>query len=610
MNFREKLPPILAVVLAATILSPAALARAQEPAGAGADGQRYMFIDEVRPGMKGYGLTVFSATTIEKFEVEIISVIYRYAPQSDLILARVAGGPLEKTGVIAGMSGSPVYIDDRIIGALAYSWPFPKEPIAGITPIGEMLQILDFGQHAAAGAGVAREESNPVGWADEASFSIALPAAFPESVTMRPIMTPMAFSGFTREAIEFSRPRLEGWGIVPMVGGSFSEHLTTADIRFEEGAAVGVQIVRGDLNATAIGTLTVKAGEQVLAFGHPFMLSGPVNFPMTTAYIHTVIPSLVVSTKLGSALKPVGALTQDRRAGVAGVIGGLPDMVPFTLLVRNVGEDTNKTFNFEIARSRRLLPPMAGMALGSALVYAGSETGEFAANVSYEIDVEGFPTIRNDDFVSGLRGFPFLSSLGLVRDLTTLLNNQFAEVSIRSVSMSVEVREAVESARITGLRIRKDILKPGEDIELTVIMKPYMKDYLEKRFVLTIPQHFTEGQAFVQVSAAPQTATFENTRAPSRLHATNIGKLVKLVDEDYPGNRLDIRLLVPDPGVVVNGEEMPALPSSVLSVISHTMGKEPIGPSRASVALERSFPLDFEIEGIVIIPIMIDRRAR
>ena len=394
------------------------------------------------------------------------------------------------------------------------------------------------------------------------------------------------------------------------MGGSFSERLTKTDARFEEGAAVGVQLVRGDMNATAIDTLTVKDDEQVLAFGHPFMLSGSVNFPMTTAYIHTVIPSLLVSSKLGSSLKPVGAMTQDRRSGIAGVIGGSPEMVPFTLRVRKIGEDADNTFDFEIVRSRRLLPPMAGMALSSALVYAGSQTGEFTATVSYEIDLEEFPTIRNDAFISGMRGFPALSSLGPVRDLTTLLNNQFAEVSIRSVSMKVDVQEAVESAQITGVRVSKDILKPGDDIEFTVIMKPYMKDYIEKRFVLSIPQHFVEGQAFVQISAAPQTATFEKARAPSRLQATSIEKLVKLVDEDYPGNRLDIRLLITDPGVVVNGQEMPAPPSSVLSVISHTMGTEPMGPTRATVALEKRFPLDFEIAGIVIIPITIDRRAR
>ena len=601
---------MLAVVLAAALVSSAAHAGAEGVAAVAADERRYMFIDEVRPGMKGYGLTVFSETTIERFDAEIVSVVYGYAPQSDLILVRVAGGPLEKTGVIAGMSGSPIYIDDRIIGALAYSWPFPKEALAGITPIGEMLEIFDFGEHGEKGANAARKEGATVGWAREASLSDALPTAFSDSAAMKPIMTPMAFSGFSKEAIEFLRPQLESWGIVPVLGGSFSERLTTTDAPFTEGAAVGVQIVRGDMNATAIGTLTVKDGERVLAFGHPFMLSGPVSFPMTTAYIHTVIPSLVVSSKLGSALKPVGVLTQDRRPGVAGVIGGSPEMVPLTLRVRRRGEDTDRTFNFEIAQSPRLLPPMAGTALSSALAYAGSQTGEFTATVSYEIELEGFPTIRNHNFVSGMRGFPTLSSLGLVKDLTALMNNQFAEGLVRSVSMNVEVQEAVESANITGVRISKDVLKPGEEFELRVIMKPYMKDSIDRRYVLSIPQHFAQGQAFVQVSGAPQTAAFEQTRAPSRLQATSMEKLVKLVDEDYPGNRLDIRLLVTDPGVVVNGQEMPALHSSVLSVISNTMGKEPMGPARASVVLEKQFSLDFEVEGIVIIPITIDRRAR
>jgi hypothetical protein len=172
------------------------------------------------------------------------------------------------------------------------------------------------------------------------------------------------------------------------------------------------------------------------------------------------------------------------------------------------------------------------------------------------------------------------------------------------------VREAVESARITGVRIRKDVLRPGEDIELKVIMKPYMRDPIDKRFVLEIPEHFPEGKAFVYVSAAPQTAAFEGMRAPHRFRPSSVEKLVELIDEDYPGNRLDIRVIVSDPGMVVNGQEMPALPSSVFSVISKSIGREPIGITRASVMLEEQFFLDFAIGGAIVIPIEIDRKAR
>ncbi|UCD58610.1 MAG: hypothetical protein JSV16_05750, partial [Candidatus Hydrogenedentota bacterium] len=447
------------------------------------------------------------------------------------------------------------------------------------------------------------------GWAHGASFSVALPATVSESAVMRPILTPLVFSGFSREAIEFFRPQLEGWGIIPVVGGSFSEHLTETDAPFEEGAAVGVQLLRGDMSAAAIGTLTLKEDGKVLALGHPFMLSGAVDFPMTTAYIHTVIPSLIVSSKMGSPLKPVGTLTQDRTTGVAGILGGSSEMVPLTLRIQRKGEDSATTANFEIVRSRQLLPPLAGMALGDSFRQAGSQSGEFTAKVHYEIELDGFPTICNDDFLSGLRGFPSLASLGLFRDLNSLLSNQFAELSIRGVSMNVELQEAVESAHITGVRIRKDTLRPGEEIELKITMKPYMKDYIERQFALRIPEHFPEGKAFVHISAAAQTAAFEAIRAPFRFQPTSIEKLVKLVDEDYPRNRVDIRLLVADPGIVVNGQEMPALPSSVFSVISRTVGREPIGITKASVLLEKQIHLDFEVNGAILIPITIDRRA-
>lgn len=612
MKRKDRLSPLAAIVLVTTLLFACAFARAEaaETEPASPNSQKYMFIDEVKPGMKGYGLTVFSGTKIERFDAEVVSVLYGTDPRSNLILVRISGGPIDKANVIAGMSGSPIYMDDRIIGALAYSWVFSKEPIAGITPIDEMLRIFEFEQGSASSATVGREETDSTGWAHAANVSVALPATMSESAVMKPVMTPMVFSGFSREAVEYFRPQLEGWGIIPVVGGSFSERLTETDAPFEEGAAVGVQLVRGDMSASAIGTLTVKEDGKLLAFGHPFMLAGPVDFPITTAYVHTVLPNLAVSTKVGTSLKSVGAMTQDRRTGIAGVLGGSSKMVPLTLRVKGAGQDQVQTYDFEIVRSRQMLPSMAGMALGGSFSQAAGSRGEFTAKIHYEIQLDGFPTISNDDFISGLSGFPTLASLGLFRDLSRLLSNQFEELSIQSISMDVEVQEAVESAQITGIRIHKDTLRPGEETELKIIMKPYMKDYMEKRFTLQVPEHFPEGQAYVQISAASQTAVFERMRSPFRFQPNSIEKLVELVDEDYPGNRMDIRLLVADPGIVIDGEEMPALPSSVFSVISQTMGREPMGITRASVLLERHIFMDFELDGSIIIPITIDRRAR
>ncbi len=572
------------------------------------DMSKYMLIGEVKPGMKGYGLTVFSGAQIEKFDVEVVSVLYGIDPESDLILARVAGGPLEKAGVIAGMSGSPIYVEGRIIGALAYSWPFSKEPIAGITPIGEMLRILEYGTEKGGWSSGPAPASS--GWANTGSFAVKLPAAVSESAVMRPIMTPVVFSGFSREATELLRPQLEGWGIVPVAGGSFSESLGDIDAPFEEGAAVGVQLIRGDMSASAIGTLTVREGDKVLAFGHPFMLSGAVDMPMTTAYVHTVLPSLLISTKVGTALKSVGSLRQDRGAGIAGVLGESSDMVPLMLRVQRKGSAEAHDYEFEIVRNRQLFAPLTAMALGSSFTQAASAGGEFTAKVHYEIEVDGFPTIRNDDFVSGLSGFPSFASLGVFRDLTALLNNQFEELSIKSVSMQVEVQEAIESAELTALRLRNDKVRPGDTLDLRVIMKPYKKDPIEKRLSLRVPEHFPEGVAYLHVSAAPQTAMIEMMRSPFHFQPTSADKLIKLVDEDYPGNQLDIRLMVTDPGIVIDGEEMSALPSSVFSVIAQTKGKEPMGITRASVLLEEHVPLDFEVSGSTIIPITIDRKAR
>jgi hypothetical protein len=486
---------------------------------------------------------------------------------------------------------------------------FSKEPIAGITPIEEMLRIFDFEKPDEKNAHN-RDGTAPAAWAQEASLSVTVPSVLSESVVMRPVMTPVMFSGFSSEAIELLRPKLEGWGMIPVVGGSFSEHLSVGEASLQEGAAVGIQLVRGDMDSAAIGTVTLKDGDRILAFGHPFMLSGSVDFPMTTAYINAILPSIVVSSKLGTPLEAVGALTQDRRAGVAGMLGDPVEMVPFGLSVRGPAGNEATTLHFEIARNRMMFASLAGMALNSALSRAGSARGEFTAKVHYEIELDGLPAIRNDDFISGLRGFPSLASLGLYRDLDALLENEFAEISINSITMDIEVDEVAESARVIGARIQKDVFRPGEDIELQVIMKPYINESFEKRFLVTIPDHFPEGRAFLYASAAPRTAMLERMRAPHRFRPASIESLIELIDEDYPGNRFDIRLLVSDPGIVVKGQEMAALPSSVISVLSQTMRREQMGITRASVLMEQHYFMDFEVEGAMVIPIEIERMMR
>jgi hypothetical protein len=611
-----KLPALLILVMAGILALPAISSAKATPETAESVANqpaqsRYMFIDEVKPGMKGYGLTVFSGTKIERFDVEIISVVYDMAPQSDLIIARVSGGPMAVSGVIAGMSGSPIYIDGRMIGALAYSWPFSKEAIAGITPIGEMLDILKYNQKDESQKTITRTPNSEKGWADAAKFSVPLPSKATEYAVMKPIMTPMVFSGFSQAALEFFRPQLQSYGIIPMVGGgggSFAEHLSDMDVPFEEGSAIGVQLIRGDLSASAIGTVTLKDGDKILAFGHPFMLSGPVDFPMTTAYVHTVLPSLSVSSKMSTALKSVGTLVQDRSAGVSGILGGDASMVPVTLRVHVQGEPTEE-YHFEVAKNRQLLPPLIGTALGGSFTRTYSNYGKFAAAVHYDIDIDGHSPVSNDDFISGLGGLPSLASLGLFRDLTSLTNNQFEELSIKSVNIDVNIKEAVETAQITGVRIWKNTLEPGETVDLKIIMQPYMKENVEQALAFKVPESFPEGKAFLQISAASQTAAFERMRSPNKFQPTNIDQLIDMVNESYPGNRIDVRLLVTDPGVVINGEEMAALPSSIFSVISQSMGKEPIGITRSSVLTEQHVTVGYETSGFVTVPITISRKA-
>ena len=248
-------------------------------------------VDSVRAGMTGYGLTVFHGTTIDSFPVTILGVLKGNRPSADLILARGSGDFLERTGIIAGMSGSPVYIGGRLIGAISYTWAFTKDPVAGITPIGEMLGSLRSWPEEKLGSSDARYGALDLPPGDTS----------PLPGEAHPIATPLAFSGFTPEALRYLDPWLKDHGFVSAPGGGAPGGGSCDSL--VPGAAVGVELVRGDMSATAIGTVTYRDGSRVLAFGHPFYALGRVKLPMTAATIHTIFASQQISTKVGSATR-------------------------------------------------------------------------------------------------------------------------------------------------------------------------------------------------------------------------------------------------------------------------------------------------------------------
>ncbi|MFO0945971.1 MAG: SpoIVB peptidase S55 domain-containing protein [Planctomycetota bacterium] len=329
----------------------------------------YWNVDDVKPGMTGYGITVLKGTQTERFLVEVIGVLKSYSPGRDMILVRVAGLGLEKTGVMSGMSGSPVYVNEKLLGAIAFTWPFGKEPIGGITPFSQMIEyskqvtskeqwISDHREYLLDRPYLVAADHES---GTQASISIPASSSIPQAWggQMVRLQTPLATSSMSTAAMEELTRVLGPMGMVPVQGGAASEHILAEHMnaKIEPGGAMAVGLVTGDVSMSAIGTVTAVTGDRVHGFGHPFFGSGICEFPLQTAYIHTVIPRQTVSSKMGSAISTVGKVDADVSTCVAGWLGKSADMVPLTVHVQSNISSLDKVFKCQVVRDRLLLPP-------------------------------------------------------------------------------------------------------------------------------------------------------------------------------------------------------------------------------------------------------------
>ncbi len=334
--------------------------------------------------MKGVGRTVMVGTKLEEFQAEVLGVMRDVSPGRDMILCRLSGCNLEHAGIIQGMSGSPIYIDGKLLGAVAFAWEFAKDPIAGVTPFCQMVEYVrsndrrlaaearDIGsdRQGAPGQPVlwTRSRLDPTMPGAEASL-LPMPVAGGGLAGMRPIASPLATTGFSPRALAFLDERFAPLGMAPMAGGGVFEEILEREGNkpLEPGSPLSVAMVTGDFDMSAIGTVTHVEGNRVYGFGHPMFGLGACEFPMMTGYIHTVYPRASVSMKMGSPLKTVGVLDTDVSTGIAGTLGAKPDMMPMHVKVRTGATPNRATYDVEIVRNPKLLPSLVQAVLANAV---------------------------------------------------------------------------------------------------------------------------------------------------------------------------------------------------------------------------------------------------
>jgi len=553
-----------------------------------AEPPQLMPVEEIRPGMKGIGKTVFSGTKIEEFNVEILSVLSNRSPDSNAIMARVTGGPLplEKSGVLAGMSGSPIYIDGKLIGALAFIPSiFPNDTIVGITPIHEML----------------RDAAR----LDTQTANLHAPQAF----GFTPISTPLMVSGMDARGFEFFEQQVAGWNMKPVQGGGVANALTKdADLDLQPGSAVGVQLVRGDMEISGVGTVTYRDGDNIIAFGHPMFWAGAVNFPMTAAYVHLNVSTLIFPFKMASPLEAVGAITQDRKTGISGKIGQVAPMIPFDVtLAMSEGNAEPRRYTFEIADYKLLASLLMKIATLNALfAYDNAQEGEFAIRAKTTISfAEAEPLIVENRFVG--KDSPIPAVIGAFAPLDALMENKFEPVRLNKVAVEMTVRHATPTAEITGIKLKETIFRPGEEIETLLSLQPYGQEAVSMSQTLTIPQETPRGMMLLFACDADATTMIETMRAQAKYMPQDLEQLTRLLRDTVSRNTIVMSLLDLKPGVIIQGQEFPTPPLSMTAMMtSGSRSSIKNSLTRGRILARTYLATDFIVNGCAALPIQVD----
>ncbi|MHC4253765.1 MAG: hypothetical protein ACYS9X_32015, partial [Planctomycetota bacterium] len=528
--------------------------------------------EDVSRGMEGYGLTVFRGAKPEKFTIQVVGRLRNAFPKQDMILIRCTDERLRESKVVSGMSGSPIYVScpdgrDRLAGALAYSWSFQKDSIAGVTPITNMLgALLDARREDSPGA--AFPTARVFQRSDAASILSSLMSAPAERTIqpivaprapgeLRPVATPLIVSGTRPERIREISAALAPFGLEPVQGGAGSARGPRAKgPAFEPGDAIGVQLMRGDSEWTAIGTVSYVDGDYVLAFGHPFLQGGRWHAPVTKAEVEHVLARGSMSMKLASAGEVAGRLVDDTQACIIAELGGEVDMIPCRVTVGGPGR-TPVTFRYEMVQHPVMTANMARFALADSVATA-FPLGDFATvTVSHRIAVApGRELVFETVSASGSSVSP-----SMLAPLATVLLNPFERAAIERLEFDVHVEPGRRTARILSARASSQEVRAGERVALRVRLRPFGEPDEEIDLAVTIPSWTRPGAYSIQIAAggsvrpdvAPPRNLDELLAAIPKIHTST--SLVAVVDRQTKGLRDE-------------GEVMPSLPASVINVLA------------------------------------------
>ncbi len=523
------------------------------------------------------GKTVFTGNRVEDFDVEILGVLENFGPRQSLILGKLSGGPLQHTGVMQGMSGSPVYVDGKLIGAVALAFPFSKDPIAGIRPIEEMIAV-------------SRNASPPVRTAaqDERNLLASLPPHNAGPNGMVEIATPIAFGGFTQRTLDYFGPQLQTLGLQPRQGvgsgGKVGDQMGDPSA-LHPGSMISVQLMNGDLNVGADGTVTYIDGKEIYAFGHRFLDIGPTGLPFTRAEVLTLLPNVNSSFKISAAKELMGVISQDRSTAIAGQLGKRADLVPVSITMAHSGR-TADTYRMEMVNDGYLSPILLQMAVFSAIDGTERTVGASSLSVDGEIELENRPALKIRNLYAGEGGLPVQASLAAAIPLAYILQPNFPGLRVKGIHLTIDSADTRKQWQIEDVSLSRRQIRPGETVELTARLSSDNGAEITRSVRYQVPASTAPGTLFFSVADGLQTSLTE-LRASSAATARTPEQLLAAVNKLRANDKAYVRVWRADPDFQLSGDDLPNPPPSVAMVLSANSANQQVRNSKiADLALD------------------------
>jgi hypothetical protein len=591
------------------------LAQKQAAAVTSSTDSRLFPLEDIKPGMKGIARTVFSGTEPEEFGVEILGVLPGFpAPRQSAIIARLTGANAERTGVFGGMSGSPVYIDGRLVGAIAFSFPFSKEPIAGITPIKQMIDIFERGSgrnpnETQEARKFSFTELASADWKPNLPKPAVSGAPFVAPVAansplisllgqqLQPIATPVVFGGVSQETLALYAPQLQANGLLPVSGVGGAAAITPlapiTEKTLAPGTSVSVQLVRGDYSIAASGTVTFRDGNHIYAFGHPFLSLGASDMPMTEASVVTVVPNTNNSFKLAVPGQMVGSISQDRATGVYGQLGQAPKMIPVKINL-HTSRDRTETYSYEVANDTFLTPLLLNLTIFSTITSSERSQGEGTITINGKINVIGQEPVMVDRRFSAANA-PMLAAGAVAVPVNALLTSGFDNVQLGGITLDITSSENKYAASLERIVLDRTEAGRGDTVEIQAYVRTESGKQFVQRIPVQIPRDVPLGQLLVFVGDG---SALQQGSAAQAFVPQDLGQLVSTINKVKKSDRLYVKLFRITSGAVIGTSELPNLPPSVVATLNSDRTSGGFTPTVLSAVYEKELPpAEFVVNG-------------